>query len=206
LSPKSKIAHLSWGVDKTFFPALPYNPKFFLSCGRTQRDFRTLKSAAQGTAAKIQLLSPGPDANLDWSENVNVMTGGGVISQNSEIGYPDLIHKYYANTSAVLIVIKEDAAEATGVGFTNLIEAFAMGRPVIVTRTGAIATEIDIESAGVGLFVRPNSAEDLRSAMDVIASNSVNATAMATRALELSRKQYNIDRFAHQLHGFFSTF
>src|SRR5262245_24502160 len=33
LAPQTKVAHLGWGVDLTVFPAPPYAPEWFLSCG-----------------------------------------------------------------------------------------------------------------------------------------------------------------------------
>src|SRR5437763_897119 len=53
LAPRSKVAHLGWGVDLNFFPRLPYQPKSFLSCGITQRDHHTLSLAATRCRERI---------------------------------------------------------------------------------------------------------------------------------------------------------
>ena len=55
----------------------------------------------------------------------------------------------------VLIILKNDPTQYTAVGFTELLEVMAMARPVILTRTGALPTEIDVEKAGCGLHVPP---------------------------------------------------
>jgi glycosyltransferase involved in cell wall biosynthesis len=73
----------------------------------------------------------------------------------AKVGYDEFLHDYYAEYAASLIIIKSDPIEYTAVGFTHLVEAMAMGRPVIVTRTSALPTEIDVKKAGCGLHVPP---------------------------------------------------
>ena len=46
LAPQAKVAHLGWGADLSIFPRLPYVPDWFLCCGITHRDYRTLNLAA----------------------------------------------------------------------------------------------------------------------------------------------------------------
>ncbi len=54
LAPKAKVAHLGWGMDMDFYPELPYTPKSFLSCGRSNRDDRTLSRATEKCRAPIR--------------------------------------------------------------------------------------------------------------------------------------------------------
>ena len=76
LAPQAKVAHLGWGMDLDFYHQLPFQPEWFLSCGRTQRDDATLRQAAAKTKAAVRLIAHQKDALVPWSSNVNVISGG----------------------------------------------------------------------------------------------------------------------------------
>jgi starch synthase len=80
-----------------------------------------------------------------------------------------------------------------------------MARPVIVTRTGALPTEIDVEEAGCGLFVPPEDPEALAHAIDSLGNDPIRAEAMGRRGRKLAEKSYNIERYARDLHNFFES-
>jgi glycosyltransferase involved in cell wall biosynthesis len=88
---------------------------------------------------------------------------------------------------------------------TNLIEALAMGRPVIVTRTGAIPAELDVEQAGCGVHVEPSDPHALVRAIDRIATDPRAAAEMGANGRRLCERRYNMGRFAADLHGFFES-
>jgi len=206
LAPRAKLAHLGWGVDLNFFPRLPYQPKSFLSCGITQRDHRTLSLAAARTREKIRLICPGLPLELSWPENVELTDGGaGWNTDDKRVSYRELLEDYYANCTASLILLKNDPIEHTGCGFTNLIEAMAMARPVIVTRTGALPTEIDVEKAGCGLHVPPDNPVAVAEAIETLANDPERARAMGESGRELCERHYNLGRYARGLHEFFQS-
>jgi glycosyltransferase involved in cell wall biosynthesis len=200
LAPKARVAHLGWGADLNAFPALPYHPDWFLSCGITQRDHGTLCEAASRCRAPIQIISPNIPSNLAWPPNVRLVTGG---RHDDTVSYHELLQDHYARCAGSLIILKNDPAEHTAVGFTNLLEAMAMARPVIVTRTGALASEIDIDAAGCGLSVPAENPLALANAIETLARDPVRAEAMGAKGRNLAENHYNIDRYAAQLHDFF---
>jgi len=57
LAPNARVAHIRWGVDLPFFPVQPYSPQWFLSCGKTRRDFVTLQAAAAAQPAERHCLA-----------------------------------------------------------------------------------------------------------------------------------------------------
>lgn len=206
IAPKAKVAHLAWGCDLSFFPQLAYSPRWFLSCGITQRDFATLGQAAQQMPHAIRLICPGLPPGIEWSPNVHVIDGGkGWNHQKSAVSYQELFHEHYSGSIASLIILKHDPAEYTAVGFTNLLEALALGRPVIVTRTGAIPGEIDVEAAGCGLFVPPADPAALAAAIGRLAADPAAAQAMGQKGRLLAERHYNIGRYATDLHRFFES-
>lgn len=206
MAPRGKIAHLAWGCDLDFFPVLEYRPEWFLSCGITRRDFSTLSAAAAHCQNSLRLISSGSTPGLHWPANVTVVDGGeGWSFQKAVISHAELIHNDYARAAASLIILQPDPHETTAVGFTNMLEAMAMARPVIVTRTGAIPGEIDVESAGVGLHVPPADPHAVAAAIQTLADDPGRAREMGRRGRELAESHYNIDRYARQLHLFFHS-
>jgi glycosyltransferase involved in cell wall biosynthesis len=206
MAPQVRVAHLAWGCDLNFYPALAYQAGWFLSCGITHRDLSTLSAAAARSPHAIRLICPGISRELTWSRNVTLVDGGsGWNFQKTNVGYDELIHQHYAGAAASLIILQNDPAEKTAVGFTSLLEAMALGRPSIVTRTGAIPGELDVEIAGCGLHVPAQDPAALARAIDRLAADPAAAEAMGAAGRQLAEKHYNIQRYATQLHAFFES-
>jgi len=196
IAPKVKIAHLGWGADLSFFPDLPYDPRWFLSCGKTHRDHATLSEAAFLCGRPIRVISPSLPSDLKWPSNAMLETGG---KYDDTVSYNDLLKNYYSRCTASLIILSFDPKERTAVGFTNLLEAMAMGRPAIVTRTGALPGELDVEANNCGIFVPPNDPQALAAAILRLSENSALAHEMGRNGRTLAERHYNINRFAHDL-------
>ena len=80
-----------------------------------------------------------------------------------------------------------------------------MARPVIITKTNALPTEIDVEKAGCGIYVPPNDPDALADAIRFIANNPDKAEAMGEAGYRLCEKRYNIERYGKDLHTFFES-
>lgn len=206
LAPKVKVAPLGWGADLSVFPRFPYRPEAFFSCGIALRDFKTLSMAAARCHQSIEVLCPGTMNGVSWPRNVKVIDGGkGWNFENKKVSYQELLHKHYARSAGSLIILKKDSAEYTAVGFTEIIEVLAMARPVIMTRTGALPTEIDVEKEGCGILVPPEDPGALAQAIDKLGKNPEQAEAMGLKAREIAERYYNIERYARDLHKFFES-
>jgi glycosyltransferase involved in cell wall biosynthesis len=198
----ARVAHLGWGVDPDFFPQYPYQPEWFLSCGSTCRDFVTLCQATARCPAPAKVIAPSHAQMLTWPSHVTVTSGN---YQGENISYQELHGSYYSHCIASMIVLNHDPIEYTAVGFTNLLEAMALGRPTIVTRTGALPGEIDVEKEGCGLHVPPNDPEALAEAMNALARDPARAQLMGQKGRELVARRYNLTRFSTELHQLFSS-
>lgn len=207
LAPQAKVANLGWGVDLNFFPELKYEPEWFFSCGIANRDFSTLAAAAAQCRRPIRVVSPGPVPGLAWPRNVTVINGGPgwLIDKTKTITPRDLIRDFFPHSAGTLIIMKNDPIEYTANGFTNLIEAMALGQPVIVTKTGALSGEIDVEKLGCGIFVPPENPEALAEAIVYLGDNPDVAEAMGNKGREMIESYYNIERYATDLHDFFEA-
>jgi hypothetical protein len=206
IAPKVKLAALGWGADLNVYPRLPYNPEAFFSCGITLRDFRTLSLATARGKWPVQVLCPGTMPGVAWPSNVRVIDSGkGWNFESKKVSYNQLLHDYYGRSAGSLIILNKDPEEYTAVGFTEIIEVLAMGRPIILTRTGALPTEIDVEKTGCGLHVPPENPGALAEAMEFLATDSKRAQAMGEKGRQLAESYYNIERYARDLHRFFES-
>lgn len=202
LAPRARVAHLGWGADLSVFPRLPYHPEWFLACGRTRRDHVTLCTATHQAHRFTRVVSSQLPRSLAWPDHVQLMTDR---ASADVVSYGELLHDLYAFCAASLIVLQRDPEERTAVGLTNLIEAMAMARPAIVTRTGALPSEIDVEALGCGLHVPPDDPAALAEAIDYLATHGALAAAMGARGRAHCETHYNITRYAADLHRFFEN-
>jgi hypothetical protein len=206
LAPKAKIAHLGWGADLDFYPSLPYRPEFLLHCGISGRDFVTLSAAALICPEPITVITAWQLNGYHWPPNVKLVNGGsGHLHEAKKVTYQELIHDYYARSAASLIITERNLVKDHAFGFTNLIEAMALAQPIIHTRSGALADEIDVEQQGCGLSVPAQDAAALAAAMTSIMRDPERAAQMGRTARILCESCYNISRYSVDLHNFFST-
>ena len=206
LAPKVRVAALGWGADLSVYPKLPYQPEAFLSCGIALRDFKTLSMAAAHCRQPIEVLCPGMLDGISWPSNVKVVDSGkGWNFENKRISYGQLLHKHYARSAGSLIILKRDDAQYVASGFTEIIEVMAMARPIIMTRTGGLPTEIDIEKAGCGILVPPEDPGALAEAIQTLGNDPERSEAMGKKGRELAERYYNVERYANDLHKFFES-
>jgi glycosyltransferase involved in cell wall biosynthesis len=206
LVPRAKVAHLGWGADLSVFPRLPYSPKWLLHCGIAGRDFPTLNMAAGRISPPLRIIGAWLPENMKWSHNVTVFDGGRAFNfEQKKVSFHDLLHTHYAGSAASLIVTIADNEERFALGFTNLIEAMAMAQPIILTRTGTLPAEIDIEKEGCGLFVPPNDPAALADAMRMLFENRAQAEAMGRASRRICERRYDINFYAANLHAFFES-
>lgn len=204
LAPTVPVAPIGWGADLGVYPEYPYKPETFFSCGIALRDFQTLSRAAASCRQRLDVVVPGSIDGVFWPDNVTVIDSGkGWNFEKKRLSYAELLSNYYARSAASLIIVHDDPAQYTACGFTEILEVMAMARPVIMTKTGALPTEIDIEKAGCGIWVPPGNAGAIAEAIDYLGSDPEAARAMGRRGRELAERYYNIDRFANDLHTFF---
>jgi glycosyltransferase involved in cell wall biosynthesis len=202
IAPRAQRAHLGWGVELDSYHVHPYEPAFGLSCGKTFRDYDVVRRAfAQLPDIALNLIcADAADLASAMPPNVRVVTGA---RADHSVSYADLRDVYYRQAAFSLIAITPDPRERRGIGFTNLLEAMALGRPVIITRTGGLLREVDVERERIGLYVEPGDADDLRRAVRQLVSAPSEAAAMGARGRALCERRYTIQRYARDLHEFF---
>jgi hypothetical protein len=200
VSPAAARAHLGWGVELRGYPVHPYEPTFGLSCGKTFRDYEVVRRAFEDLDVPLNLICPNTADLAAMPPNVRVVTGA---HADHSVSYAELRDEYYRKSAFSLITIVPDPDERRAIGFTNLLEAMALARPVIVTRTGALLREVDVEAEGIGVYVEPGDPASLRAAVRRMIDDRAAAAAMGARGRALCERRYDIERYARDLDAFF---
>jgi len=198
------VKYQTWFADPEIFmknkARRPQETGYFLSVGKTRRDYITLLKACAKVNATFRIIAPSEAAqNAYIPPNVQFIE----TSQNppdAAISYPEL-RDWYTNARAVLIPLFFDADDTSG--YTNLLEAMAMGKPILMTHSGCL--DIDVEELGVGYKITPDSPEAWEEAILSLQGNSSKAQEMGTRSLEVTKNKFSQKEFSSALDQFIQT-
>lgn len=195
--PAHRVEVIEWGGDASFYArvasadsgASPEPPAGVVAAGRTFRDYGVLIRAVRDTDVPLRIFCTQdvyPTERL--SDNISVHAQQGLSTLKTL-----LTHYQRAAVVAIPMVHLPDKL----IGLTSLIDAMAMGKPVVMTRNAHI--DIDIEREGIGLWVEPGDVEGWRRSLMNLINHPDEARAMGQRALALVQGKYHIDRFSAQL-------
>ncbi|MFN9548525.1 MAG: glycosyltransferase [Cyanobacteriota bacterium] len=191
-----KLIQVDWGADINQFRPGQREGNFFFACGKTNRDYAPILTAAASIQAPIHLIvHPGFLVGKKISPNVKVAQGSPDGITDRGISYPDLLSNYFHHALAMLIPLKSIHDDTAGM--TNLLEAMACGLPVIMTRTGAI--DIHLEREGIGIYVDPDDPSGWECACNWMLRNPHQARQMGDKGRHLAETWYNTNRLGSQL-------
>lgn len=187
LASNAKVEHLGWGFDMSEqFAVCEFEPRWGLSCGITHRDWACVAGAYRNVDHKLLITARG--AKLPpMSGQIEVL--------RDEVRPQTLWDELYRHAAYSLIILRPDTIQRTAVGFTNVIETMAMGRPLIKTRTGALDDDLDIEKEGIGLYVNPGDAVGLKAAAERLWNNPAEAREMGLRGRRVAEERYSSSIF-----------
>lgn len=158
---------------------------YILSAGLTGRDYATLAAAVQGLEHKVTIVSdPLSIQGINFPRNVEIMC---------DIPYPrylDVLH----NSSFVVVPLKK-LVKSTGQ--VVILEAMAIGKPVIVTKT--TGTEDYLDSGVNGILVPVGDHQALRRAIDSLIGDPDLYRNIAENALATIRKRHTFDIYVESI-------
>lgn len=194
--PKRHLNTCYWGANMHYFDSTkfsePARRDIYIGVGGTNRDYDTLTQAFSGMSnCKCEIYAKYNNTNKarvlpDNLAFVNLMTG-----HTMNDAFKLLRDKYY-HCKAVLIPIK--TINDVPNGATVLVEALAMGRPVIITKSAT--NYIDVEKEGIGLTVEQGDVNGWINAVTYLENHPEELKAMSLRAYEFAVKHYNDDNFS----------
>lgn len=155
------IHRIEHPVDEEFFTPAPRETaaRSVVSAGETQRDFATLLRAVEGTG--VRTIVAADRVGELGGIRTRLVDAHEALGERADVSIgpldPRALREAYASAAAIVVPLVESDNNA---GISVILEAMAMGRPVIATRT---VGQVDVIEDGVnGLYVRPGDAADLR--------------------------------------------
>ena len=194
--PQARVRRVVWAADTDYFPPAGGPGTYFAATGVTQRDYTVLMEAARGVKFPFVILGP---EEMKAQAPANVTWRGRNRQQPHTTINDEELRKLYQGARAILIPLRPDPDDASG--FTNLLEALACGRPVVMTRTGAL--DLTPAVLGIGYDVAPGDAAGWRDALHKLAQEPETAERLGARAAELARDYFNLPRFEKDLVRYF---
>ncbi len=199
---KSKMSILHWGIDLNFLDRHHIQSKignYYISTGREQRDFMTLIHAFEKTSSILELYTNpvNYENHYDYLEeyvgknnNINIH----LVEKNQYI-YIDFI-RLVAQSYAVVIPLLINHCYYC-LGQTSIVEALALGKPIIVTENEY--HPIDVEKSGVGIKIKSDTPEEWAKAIKYLTLHKDEAEKMSNNASTLAMKMYNITCCANEI-------
>lgn len=198
LGHRADRVHLSpFMVDTGFWSATrveatPRGRPMICSAGQELRDYPTLVEAVRGLDVDVVLAAASP-----WSRRADT-TSGVDLPDNVSVARLDLhaLRQLYADAAFVVVPLVENDFQA---GITTILEAMAIGRAVICTRTEG---QTDTVTEGVtGLYVPVGDVAALRRAIERLLAEPHEANRLSAAARHWAVDHADIEVYAKGLSG-----
>lgn len=192
--PTARITRSTFMVDTKFFRPISAHGKrpTICSAGLERRDYATLVRAVDGLDVEVVIAAASP-----WSRQHD-SSSGLQIPENVTVERLSLdeLRDLYSRSRFVVMPLVDVPFQA---GITTILEAMAMGRAVICTKTsGQTDTIVD----GVtGIYVPPDDAVALRAAIERLVASSEECDALGRAARTWAVEHAELDRYAERLAG-----
>lgn len=166
--------------------------KAFISTGKENRDFATLLKAFAETGLPVDIYTTRDKSYEQLLKqytsytNIRAHFTGGII--------PHQLAIEVCRSKAVVICCLDFPYT---VGLTTLVEALALGLPVICSRNPKF--EMDIEKEGAGIYVDYNDTEGWKQAISYLHTHPEEAQRMGANGRKLAEREYNLEHYSREL-------
>ena len=189
----ARMSMVHWGADLAFYDSLRpdgESPCPFISTGKELRDYKTLTEAFNHTGEALTLYTQkeqkGTFTNLELRENISLNFGERLM--------PYELSLLVAQSECVCICCKPSNYT---VGLTTVVEAMALGKPILCTRN--LQMPMDLEAEGCGIWLEPYDREGWERAIRYITGHPEEAREMGRRGRLLAEKYYNVEQCAREV-------
>ena len=189
-----------WGADLAFYDRVVQAAAGtvrdgFVSTGKEMRDMPTLVSAFNATGADLDIYVARQTGDVSYER----VLGGLPLHRNIRLKYVDRLIPYelsliVARAGCVAICCQETKYT---VGLTTVVEAMAMGLPMICSDNPQIPVDINAERCGIA--VPYGDVEAWKRAIDYMQAHPDEAAAMGRRGRRLAETTYNDTRCAAEV-------
>jgi glycosyltransferase involved in cell wall biosynthesis len=195
--PVEKISLLRWPVDLKFWREVEVvDQNMICSVGREMRDYETLIAAMKGLDIRCHIAAGGigtVEKKDSWIRNASNSNGVPSHVTFGRLPYPELRHLYAQSKFVVIPLMPTE----TDNGTTSILEAMAMGRAVICSKTEG---QRDVLLDGkTGIFVPPQDPAALRNAIEHLLSHPEVAEQMGREGRRLVEARHSLDDYIQSI-------
>jgi glycosyltransferase involved in cell wall biosynthesis len=188
--PEAKTHLIRYFVDQQFYRPMGRTPDMISSVGIEMRDYQTLLEALKGVDTPCRIVA----GNMRGTRfpSVKVIEESGPLPRHITVGMcrPLELREIYARSHFVVIPLFPTINDH---GLTVILEAMAMGKAVICSRTEG---QVDVIQEGVtGIFVPPGDPKALREGIAHLLNNPALAVAMGMAARKYVEKNNTLEAF-----------
>lgn len=193
--PEEKVEFVPFCVPTEYFRPSDNSKteNFILSIGADNyRDYRTLFKAIEGLNINLTLIT--------FPKNVKGLS----VPKNVEICYEvpfNQIKDFYSRCLLVAIPVKENSYSG---GTTSVLQAMAMGKAVIVSKTGAIENGYSLNDKENCVLVNPGNVKELRQAILYLLNNPKEMVRIGNNARRTVEKWHTWHRYVGNLARIFA--
>ena len=193
--PGDRVLLTPFTVDTAFFAAGRVQSKHgsrpvISSAGLEFRDYPTLMHAVRGLDARVIIAAASP-----WSTRPD-STVDADVPDNVEIcrlGFVDL-RQLYADSDLVVMPLFDTDFQA---GVTTILEAMAMGKAIVCSRTRG-QTDIVVDGEN-GVYVEPGDPSELRTALERLLNDPELTRRLGEAGRDLVVRECDVKVYAHRL-------
>jgi glycosyltransferase involved in cell wall biosynthesis len=195
--PSERVYLVHHFVDQLFYSPRAAEEDTICSVGAEMRDYPTLIEAIRGTDLRCHIATDHvripPRIRLVTDRRVSVDKLSVPVDAKVTIGRKTLLElrELYARSRFVVVPLVPSESDN---GVTVILEAMAMGKPVVCSRTRG---QVDVIQDGVtGIYVPVGDPAALRQAMLSLWNEPQRAHTMGARARAYVEQHHTLERFA----------
>lgn len=197
--PARHTNFVDWGGNLGFynrkFYDMPPLLKYFVAAGGMNRDYATLIDAFERVPeTSVRIYAKYKDYTKGKPLPKNVTFGNLMQDRSYHEAYEALRSEYY---HAIAILIPIDYINDVPNGATVLVEALAMGKPIIIT--AADTNLINVEEEEVGMTVASHDVDGWVKAIRFLLEHPERARKMGENSYRLAMTRYNDEKFVDKL-------
>jgi glycosyltransferase involved in cell wall biosynthesis len=195
--PSSKLYLVKHFVDDVFWSPRDQPEDMICSAGAEMRDYSTLLEALRDTDVRCHIATDHVRVDrLGFGRRVDAAHFASSASPNVTIGRKTFteLRELYARSRFVVVPLHRTDTDN---GVNVILEAMAMGKPVICSRTRG---QVDVIQEGVtGMFVPVGDATALRAAIRSLWNDPERAMAMGRAARAYVERHHYLDKFCRDV-------
>ena len=201
-SPKARPSRMvlgHWGADLGFYDRVMAEGgdrrTGFISTGKELRDMPTLVRAFNRTGARLDIYTGRNTGGVNYEE----VFAANPPKENIRVHYVNGLCPYElslkVNRAACVVICCKETRYT--VGLTTVVEALALGLPVICSRNPQIP--VDFEAEGCGITVPYYDTDGWERAVRYITDHPDEAREMGRRGRRLAERMFNDSRCAREV-------